>query len=178
LAIGLGGIFLEKIFKRIQRDYGTSFAHRIFVVATITLMILLFYSETEIVFFINKKAIAVLAFTCIIPFLNIFNLNMINSCNQLLGIQLGKKWIINLSAVEAIFAIVAFLGLPLIVHVFGEISYLFLFSGLFLFPLFFLNIYDYLRISGSSSNYSLRMFLRNNSRIPNKTDMIILLTIF
>ena len=155
LAVGLGGLFLVKIFKRIQRDYGISFAHRMVVVAFVALMILLFYSETVTVFFINKKAISILTFACIIPFFKIFNLNMTNSCNQLLGAQLGKKWIINLSAVEAIFAIIAFLSIPLFVHIFVEINYLFLFAGLFLFPLVFLNIYDYIRISGSSSTYSL-----------------------
>jgi len=155
LAVGLGGIFLVKIFKRIQRDYGVSFAHRMVVVAFVALMILLFYSETVTVFFINKKAISILTFASIIPFFNIFNLNMTNSCNQLLGAQLGKKWIINLSAVEAIFAIIAFLSVPLFVHIFVEINYLFLLAGLLLFPLVFLNIYDYIRISGSSSTYSL-----------------------
>ena len=155
LVVGLGGLFIVKIFKRIQRDYGASFAHRIIVFAFITLMLVLFYSETEKFFIVNNKAMAILAFACIIPFSNIFNLNMTNSCYQLLGAQLGKKWIINISAVEAISAIIAFLSVPVFVNVFVDINYLFLFSGLFLVPLLFLNIYDYLRISGSISTYSL-----------------------
>jgi len=155
LAVGLGGIFLVKIFKRIQRDYGASFAHRMIVLAFMAIMACLFYSEIGKVIFINKKALAILGFACILPFLNIFNLIMSNSCYQLLGAQLGKKWIINLSAIEAISAIIAFLSVPAFVHAFADVHYLFLFAGLFLFPLVFLNIFDYLRVSGSSSTYSL-----------------------
>jgi hypothetical protein len=44
LVVGLGGMFFVKIFKRIQRDYGASFAHRMIVFAFITLSLALFYS--------------------------------------------------------------------------------------------------------------------------------------
>ena len=79
LAAGLGGIFIFKIFKRIQRDYGTSFSHRFIIVAYISLMFVMFYSEMDKVSVINKKALAILGFTCIIPFVNIFTLNITNS---------------------------------------------------------------------------------------------------
>jgi hypothetical protein len=168
LVAGVGGIFIVKIFKRIQRDYGTSYAHRILVFAFILLMLIMFYSEMAKVVFVNKKAVAILGFACILPFVNIFNLNMSNSCYQLLGAQIGKKWIINLSAVEAISAIIAFLSVPVVIYLVVEINYLFVVAVLFILPLIFLNIFDYLRRSGSKSTYSLssKINLNKLKQIP------------
>jgi len=99
---------------------------------------------------------------------NIFTLNITNSCYQILGAQLGKKWIVNLSAVEGISAIIAFLSVPIIIYYVIEINYLFLFAALFFIPSIFLNIFDYLRRSGSKSTYSLsnKIDLKKLKEIP------------
>ena len=154
LSSGLGGILLLKLFQKVQRDYGASFAQRFTVFAFCALMLLLYYLNFSEGHFIDKKIVAVLGFTFIIPFGNIFTLNISTSCFQILGIQTGKKWLAKLGAGETIAAIFAFLTAPTFIDLFGA-SELFLVAGVAIIPLLFLSVLGYIRTTGSKSTYSL-----------------------
>ncbi len=154
LSSGLGGILLLKLFQKVQRDYGASFAQRFTIFAFCALMLLLYYLNFSEGHFIDKKIVAVLGFTFIIPFGNIFTLNISTSCFQILGIQTGKKWLAKLGAGETIAAIFAFLTAPTFIDLFGA-SELFLVAGVAIIPLLFLSVLGYIRTTGSKSTYSL-----------------------
>jgi hypothetical protein len=154
LSSGLGGILLLKLFQRIQRDYGANFAQRFTIFIFCTLMLLLYYLNFSEGHFIDKKIVAVLGFTFIIPFGNIFTLNISTSCFQILGIQRGKQWLAKLGAGETIAAIFAFLTAPTLIDLFGS-SELFIVAGIAIIPLLFLSVLGYINTSGSKSTYSL-----------------------
>ncbi len=154
LSSGLGGILLLKLFQKVQRDYGASFAQRFTIFAFCALMLLLYYLNFSEGHFIDKKIVAVLGFTFIIPFGNIFTLNISTSCFQILGIQTGKKWLAKLGAGETIAAIFAFLTAPTFIDLFGA-SELFIVAGVAIIPLLFLSVLGYIRTTGSKSTYSL-----------------------
>ena len=154
LSSGLGGILLLKLFQRIQRDYGANFAQRFTIFIFCALMLLLYYLNFSEGHFIDKKIVAVLGFTFIIPFGNIFTLNISTSCFQILGIQKGKQWLAKLGAGETIAAIFAFLTAPTLIDFFGS-SELFIVAGIAIIPLLFLSVLGYINTSGSKSTYSL-----------------------
>ncbi len=154
LSSGLGGILLLKLFQRVQRDNGAVFAQRFTIFSFCFLMLLLYILNSGSTFFIDKKIVAVLGFTFIIPFGNIFTLNISTSCFQILGIQTGKKWLAKLGAGETIAAIFAFLTAPTLIEFFGA-SELFVVAGISIIPLLFLSVLGYIRTKGSQSTYSL-----------------------
>ncbi len=154
LSSGLGGILLLKLFQKVQRDNGAVFAQRFTIFSFCFLMLLLYILNSGSTFFVDKKIVAVLGFTFIIPFGNIFTLNTSTSCFQILGIQTGKKWLAKLGAGETIAAIFAFLTAPTLIELFGA-SELFVVAGISIIPLLFLSVLGYIRSKGSQSTYSL-----------------------
>ena len=134
LSSGLGGILLLKLFQKVQRDNGAVYAQRFTIFTFCAIMMMLYYlnfSDSQI---FNKKVVAVLGFTFIIPFGNIFTLNISTSCFQILGVQTGKKWLAKLGAGETVAAIIAFLTAPALIELFGG-SELFIIAGISIIPL-------------------------------------------